>query len=38
LVAELAEERQRIDRMIDDLVRTRDILDEVIDTASAVRS
>ncbi|MEU8549162.1 MerR family transcriptional regulator [Streptomyces roseoverticillatus] len=34
LVAELAGERQRIDRMIADLVRTRDILDEVIDTAS----
>ncbi|MET9414328.1 MerR family transcriptional regulator [Streptomyces klenkii] len=34
LVAELAGERQRIDRMIADLVRTRDVLDEVIDTAS----
>ncbi|WP_424892776.1 MerR family transcriptional regulator [Streptomyces sp. XH2] len=34
LVAELAGERERIDRMIADLVRTRDILDEVIDTAS----
>ncbi|PSJ28823.1 MerR family transcriptional regulator [Streptosporangium nondiastaticum] len=34
LVDELAGERQRIDRMIADLVRTRDILDEVIDTAS----
>ncbi|MFF7725602.1 MerR family transcriptional regulator [Streptomyces sp. NPDC008001] len=34
LVAELAAERQRIDRMIADLLRTRDILDEVIDTAS----
>lgn len=35
LVAELTSERDRIDRMIRDLVRSRDVLDEVIDTASA---
>uniref|UniRef100_A0AAU2JM84 MerR family transcriptional regulator n=1 Tax=Streptomyces sp. NBC_00049 TaxID=2903617 RepID=A0AAU2JM84_9ACTN len=33
LVAELAAERERIDRMIDDLVRSRDVLDEVIEAA-----
>ncbi|NYI04700.1 MerR family transcriptional regulator [Allostreptomyces psammosilenae] len=34
LVGELAAERERIDRMIDDLVRSRDVLDQVIETAS----
>lgn len=34
LVAELAAERDRIDRMITDLIRSRDVLDEVIDAAS----
>ncbi|MFJ6406038.1 MerR family transcriptional regulator [Streptomyces hydrogenans] len=34
LVDELAAERTRIDVMIADLVRSRDILDEVIDLAS----
>ncbi|MFG1966778.1 hypothetical protein [Nonomuraea sp. NPDC049028] len=34
LVTELATERDRINRMIIDLVRSRDVLDEVIDTAS----
>jgi DNA-binding transcriptional MerR regulator len=38
LVAELAEERDRINRMITDLVRSRDVLDDVIDTAGGVRS
>ncbi|MEU0272687.1 MerR family transcriptional regulator [Streptomyces sp. NPDC006307] len=35
LVAELTEERERIDRMIGDLLRSREVLDEVIDAASA---
>ncbi|MFJ2868726.1 MerR family transcriptional regulator [Kitasatospora sp. NPDC087314] len=34
LVAELVTERDRIDRMITDLVRSREVLDEVIVTAS----
>jgi DNA-binding transcriptional MerR regulator len=34
LVRRLAAERDRIDRLITDLVRSRDVLDEVIDTAS----
>ncbi|MEU7281488.1 MerR family transcriptional regulator [Streptomyces sp. NPDC045431] len=34
LVAELTEERERIDRMIGDLVRSREVLDEVIVAAS----
>ncbi|GGR13246.1 MerR family transcriptional regulator [Streptomyces netropsis] len=34
LVTELATERDRINRMITDLIRSRDVLDEVIDTAS----
>ncbi|MFI9332854.1 MerR family transcriptional regulator [Kitasatospora sp. NPDC052868] len=34
LVAELTGERERIDRMISDLVRSREVLDEVIETAS----
>ncbi|MFD8019351.1 MerR family transcriptional regulator [Streptomyces lavendulae] len=34
LVDELTAERDRIDRLIADLVRSRDVLDEVIDTAS----
>ncbi|MFH7596077.1 MerR family transcriptional regulator [Streptomyces racemochromogenes] len=34
LVTELVTERDRIDRMIDDLVRSREVLDEVIETAS----
>ncbi|HEX2314630.1 MAG TPA: MerR family transcriptional regulator [Thermomonospora sp.] len=38
LVAELAAERERIDRMIADLRRSRDVLDEVIDTASEGRA
>ncbi|WP_433338613.1 MerR family transcriptional regulator [Spirillospora sp. CA-294931] len=35
LVDDLTGERARIDRMITDLLRSRDVLDEVIDTASA---
>ncbi|MCX4747154.1 MerR family transcriptional regulator [Kitasatospora sp. NBC_01287] len=35
LADELAAERDRIDRMITELVRSRDVLDEVIGTASA---
>ncbi|MEU4954445.1 MerR family transcriptional regulator [Streptomyces lavendulae] len=34
LVDELTAERDRINRLIADLVRSRDVLDEVIDTAS----
>ncbi|WP_328930209.1 MerR family transcriptional regulator [Streptomyces sp. NBC_00190] len=34
LVAELAAERDRIDRMISDLLRSREVLDEVIDAAA----
>ena len=34
LVSDLADERDRIDRMITDLIRSRDVLDEVIDAAS----
>ncbi|MFJ9417261.1 MerR family transcriptional regulator [Streptomyces sp. NPDC101227] len=34
LVDELAAERDRINRMITDLLRSRDVLDEVISTAS----
>jgi transposase len=34
LVQELTTERDRINRLITDLVRSRGILDEVIDTAS----
>ncbi|MFF2045591.1 MerR family transcriptional regulator [Kitasatospora sp. NPDC058170] len=34
LVSELTGERERIDRMISDLIRSRDVLDEVIETAS----
>ncbi|MDP9868083.1 MULTISPECIES: MerR family transcriptional regulator [Streptosporangium] len=34
LVTELTTERDRIDRMITDLIRSREVLDEVIDTAS----
>lgn len=34
LLADLAAERSRIDRMITDLVTSRDVLDEVIDAAS----
>ena len=34
LVAELSAERDRIDRMIGDLVRSRDVLTDVIDTAA----
>ncbi|QKV96832.1 MerR family transcriptional regulator [Streptomyces sp. NA02950] len=34
LVTELIGERDRIDRMIGDLIRSRDVLDEVIATAS----
>ncbi|MGI5231903.1 MerR family transcriptional regulator [Actinoallomurus sp. CA-142502] len=34
LVADLTAERDRIDRMIGDLVRSREVLDEVIETAS----
>ncbi|MFC4908304.1 MerR family transcriptional regulator [Actinomadura gamaensis] len=37
LVAELTGERDRITRMITDLTRSREILDEVIDTASPDR-
>ena len=35
LVAELTAERDRIDAMIRNLIRSRGVLDEVIDTASA---
>jgi DNA-binding transcriptional MerR regulator len=35
LVAQLTEERARIDRMINDLLRSRDVLDGVIDAAVA---
>ncbi|MEU9084771.1 MerR family transcriptional regulator [Streptomyces sp. NPDC048357] len=34
LVAELAAERERIDRLIGDLLRSREVLDEVIDAAA----
>ncbi|MEU5877065.1 MerR family transcriptional regulator [Spirillospora sp. NPDC047279] len=34
LVTELTEERDRINRMIADLIRSRGVLDEVIETAS----
>ncbi|MFI8854000.1 MerR family transcriptional regulator [Streptomyces sp. 891-h] len=34
LVARLTEERARIDRTINDLLRSRDVLDEVIDAAA----
>ncbi|MET9605834.1 MerR family transcriptional regulator [Streptomyces sp. NPDC006512] len=34
LVAELTAERERIDRMIGDLLRSREVLDEVIDAAA----
>ncbi|BBJ44505.1 MerR family transcriptional regulator [Streptomyces antimycoticus] len=34
LVSDLITERKRINRMIDDLLRSRDVLDEVIATAS----
>jgi len=34
LVAELAAERDRIDRTIGDLIRSREVLDAVIETAS----
>ncbi|WP_367135703.1 MerR family transcriptional regulator [Saccharothrix sp. HUAS TT1] len=34
LVRDLTAERARIDRMITDLVRSRDVLDEVIETAA----
>ncbi|MFD4870998.1 MerR family transcriptional regulator [Streptomyces sp. NPDC058412] len=34
LVAELAAERERIDRLIGDLRRSREVLDEVIDAAA----
>ncbi|GAA1073319.1 MerR family transcriptional regulator [Nocardiopsis composta] len=37
LAEQLRVERDRIDRMIDDLLRSRDVLDEVIDEARAVR-
>jgi DNA-binding transcriptional MerR regulator len=35
LVSDLTEERERIDRMISDLVRSRDVLDDVIETAAS---
>lgn len=38
LVTDLTAERARIDRMIIDLVRSRDVLDEVIDSASDPRT
>lgn len=38
LVTDLTEERERIDRMISDLVRSRDVLDDVIDTAASARN
>jgi DNA-binding transcriptional MerR regulator len=34
LVTDLATERARVDRMITDLIRSREVLDEVIDAAS----
>ncbi|WLQ45013.1 MerR family transcriptional regulator [Streptomyces laculatispora] len=34
LVAELTAERDRIDRTVDDLLRSREVLDQVIDTAA----
>ncbi|MFJ6757821.1 MULTISPECIES: MerR family transcriptional regulator [unclassified Streptomyces] len=34
LVAELTAERERIDRLIGDLLRSREVLDEVIDAAA----
>ncbi|MCM2415929.1 MULTISPECIES: MerR family transcriptional regulator [unclassified Streptomyces] len=34
LVAELTTERDRIDQMVDDLLRSREVLEEVIDTAA----
>ena len=34
LVSDLTEERERIDRMISDLIRSRDVLDDVIETAA----
>ncbi|MEU1949907.1 MerR family transcriptional regulator [Streptomyces sp. NPDC020125] len=34
LVSDLTVERKRINRMIDDLLRSRDVLDEVIEAAS----
>jgi DNA-binding transcriptional MerR regulator len=34
LVADLTEERERINRMIADLIRSREVLEEVIDAAS----
>lgn len=37
LVAELAAERDRIDGLIADLIRSRDVLDQVIDSASELR-
>ncbi|KOX15830.1 MerR family transcriptional regulator [Saccharothrix sp. NRRL B-16348] len=37
LVDDLTAERARIDRLIGDLVRSRDVLDEVIDAASGHR-
>lgn len=37
LVAELAEERRRIDRLIADLLRSRDVLDEVMELAAQPR-
>ncbi|MET9372595.1 MerR family transcriptional regulator [Streptomyces sp. NPDC003035] len=38
LLTELAEERERIDRLITDLVRSREVLDEVIDAAAELAS
>jgi DNA-binding transcriptional MerR regulator len=38
LLTELAEERERIDRLITDLVRSREVLDEVIDAAAQLAS
>ncbi|ADI10100.1 MerR family transcriptional regulator [Streptomyces bingchenggensis BCW-1] len=38
LVTDLTAERERIDRMIEDLRRSRAVLDEVIDTASGPRA
>ncbi|WP_378734788.1 MerR family transcriptional regulator [Nocardia brasiliensis] len=35
LVAQLAVERERIDRTIDELIRSREVLDDVIDRAAA---
>jgi DNA-binding transcriptional MerR regulator len=35
LIMELQGERERINRMISDLIRSREVLDEVIETASA---